>query len=198
MNGKPLLNESELLAKIADGNERAFRDLFDYYQQYVYTFALKISRSDTDAEEIVQDIFLKVWSGRRQLPGIGNFGAYLNRLVRNHTFNLLRHEAIVMKVKTQISLSATENDLGTQQALDYRETKELLDNVVSKLPEQQRRVYALCHFEGLSYDEAAAKLNISPATVHYHMKQALATIRTHFRHYALVCSALIIFFLKNF
>lgn len=93
-------------------------------------------------------------------------------------------------------LNSNDNDLGTQQALDYKETKELLDDVVSRLPQQQRSVYTLCHSEGLKYDEAAAQLNISPDTVHYHMKLALATIREHFKRHALLYPALGIIFLK--
>ncbi|WP_316812294.1 RNA polymerase sigma-70 factor [Pedobacter heparinus] len=196
MEDKNLLDETVLLAKIARGDERAFREVFDHYQRYVFTFAQKITRSNADAEEIVQDIFLKVWFGRSQLLGIERFGAYLNRLVRNHAFNLLRHEAIVSKAKTEMGLNSSDNDLGTQQALDYKETKELLDEVVSRLPEQQRRVYNLCHFEGLKYDEAAAQLNISPDTVHYHMKLALATIREHFKRHALLYPALVVIFFK--
>lgn len=196
MRNKNLLNEAVLLAKIAGGDEHAFRAVFDHYQQYIFTFAQKITRSDSDAEEIVQDIFLKIWFGRNQLPAVENFGAYLNRLVRNHALNLLRHEAVISRIKTEIELSSSENDLGTQQTLDYKEAKELLDEVVNRLPEQQRRVYALCHFEGLKYDEAAAQLNISPDTVHYHMKLALATIRKHFKRHALLYPALIMIFLK--
>jgi RNA polymerase sigma-70 factor (family 1) len=186
MSEKNLLNEAALLAKIAGGDERAFREVFDHYQRYVFTFAQKITRSNADAEEIVQDIFLKIWFGRNQLPTVENFGAYLNRLVRNHAFNLLRHEAVVSKVKAEIELNSSDNDLGTQQALDYKETKEILDAVVSRLPDQQRKIYSLCHFEGLKYDEVAAQLNISPDTVHYHMKLALSTIREHFKRHALV------------
>ncbi|SFE60102.1 RNA polymerase sigma-70 factor, ECF subfamily [Chitinophaga sp. CF118] len=196
MRGENLLNETVLLARIAGGDECAFREVFDYYQRYVFTFAQKITRSGSDAEEIVQDIFLKVWFNRNQLPAIENFGAYLNRLVRNHAFNLLRHEAIVSKVKTEMGLNSSDNDLGTQQALDYKETRELLDDVVSRLPEQQRRVYTLCHHEGLKYDEVAAQLNISPDTVHYHMKLALATIREHFKRHALVYPGLFMIFLN--
>jgi RNA polymerase sigma-70 factor (ECF subfamily) len=196
MREENLLDEAVLLAKIAGGDERAFREIFDHYQQGVFTFALKITRSDTDAEEIVQDIFLKVWCNRNQLLNVENFGGYLNRLVRNRAFNLLRHEAVASKVKIEIGLNSSSNDLGTQQALDYKETKELLDNVVSRLPEQQRRVYALCHLEGLKYDEAAAQLNISPDTVHYHMKLALATIREHFKWHLLAYPGLFIIFLK--
>lgn len=196
MRGKSLLNEIVLLARIARGDERAFREVFDHYQQYIFTFAQKITRSNSDAEEIVQDIFLKVWFSRDQLLTIENFGAYLNRLVRNQAFNLLRHEAVVSKVKTEMGLTISDNDLGTQQTLDYKETKELLDNVLSRLPEQQRRVYALCHLEGLKYDEVAAQLNISPDTVHYHMKLALATIRKHFKRHALIYPGLFMIFLN--
>lgn len=196
MKGKNLLNEIVLLARIAGGDESAFREVFDHYQRYIFTFAQKITRSSSDAEEIVQDIFLKVWFSRDQLLTIENFGAYLNRLVRNQAFNLLRHEAVVSKVKTEMVLNSSDNDLSTQQTLDYKETKELLDNVLSRLPEQQRRVYSLCHFEGLKYNEAAAQLNISPDTVHYHMKLALATIREHFKRHALVYPGLFMIFLS--
>ena len=196
MNGKNPLNETLLLARIAGGDEIAFRQVFEYYQQYVYTFALKITHSNADAEEIVQDIFLKVWSVRDQLPEVENFSAYLNRLVRNHAFNLLRHEAIVNKAKNNIVFNTEDNDMGTQETLDYNAAKELLDDVVSKLPEQQRKIYALCHVEGYKYNEAAAQLNISPDTVHYHMKLALATIREHFRRHEVVYSALLLFFIK--
>jgi RNA polymerase sigma-70 factor (ECF subfamily) len=196
MGDKNLLNETALLARIAGGDEHAFREVFDHYQQFVFTFAQKITHSNADAEEIVQDIFLKVWFNRNQLLTIENFGAYLNRLVRNHAFNLLRHEAVISRVKTEMVLNSSDNDLGTQQALDYKETKELLADVVSRLPQQQRNVYTLCHSEGLKYDEAATQLNISPDTVHYHMKLALATIREHFKRHALLYPALAIIFFK--
>ncbi|MNK03582.1 ECF RNA polymerase sigma factor SigK [compost metagenome] len=196
MRDKNLLNETALLARTARGDEHAFREVFDHYQQYVFTFAQKITHSSSDAEEIVQDIFLKVWFSRDQLLTIENFGAYLNRLVRNHALNLLRHEAIVNKVKAEMGLNSSDNDLGTQQTLDYKETKELLDEVLSRLPEQQRRVYTLCHLEGLKYDEVAVQLNISSDTVHYHMKLALATIRAHFKRYALVYPGLFLIFLN--
>lgn len=196
MGDKILLNEKKLLSRIAGGDERAFREIFDHYQRYVYTFAQKITRSNSDAEEIVQDIFLKIWFARNQLLTIDNFGAYLNRVVRNQALNLLRHEAIVSKAKIELGLSSSDNDTSTQQMLDYKGTKELLDEVISRLPEQQRRVYLLCHHEALKYDEVAAQLNVSPDTVHYHMKRALATIRDYLKQHTLGCSVLFMFFLK--
>lgn len=192
---KDLSNENLLLIKIAEGDEIAFRKIFDHYQQRVFTFAQKITRSDTDAEEIVQDIFLKIWFNRNQLVSIENFGAYLNRLVRNHALNVLRHEAVVYKAKQDILINSSEEDLATQQVLDYKETKEILEAVVKRLPEQQQRVYAMCHVEGMKYNEVAEQLNISSDTVHYHMKLALATIREHFKRNSMAYPAILISFL---
>jgi RNA polymerase sigma-70 factor (ECF subfamily) len=65
--------------------------------------------------------------------------------------------------------------------LDHKETVRLLDEIIHKLPPQQRKAYKLCHQQGLKYEQAAKEMNISPDTVHYHMKLALKTIRAHFQ-----------------
>lgn len=193
---KPLSNEQELLAKIAGGDEHAFGIIFDYYRKYVYSFGLKISKSDEVAKEIVQDIFLKVWFGRERLVNIENFGAYVNVLSRNHSFNLLRQEAQARNAEQDIRLSISKNDLGTQEQLDYRETIRVLKQALETLPEQQKIVYTLCHLDGLKYEEAAKKMNISSATVHYHMKLALAAIREHFSKNSIAYPAVLIYLLK--
>lgn len=177
---KPLNDENDLLSRVAKGDSHAFTILFDHYQKYVFGFGLKLTYSEELAEEIVQDIFLKIWYGRDKLGRVENFGAYLNRLVRNHAFNLLRQVAGHAKANQRIGISSTELDNSTQRTLDFRETARLLKEAVELLPAQQKKVFALCHEQGLKYDEAAQQLNISSATVHYHMKLALNDIREHF------------------
>jgi len=193
---KPLIDENELLDKIASDDQYSFTVLFDYYHQYVFTFGRKLTRSDEIAEEIVQDIFLKIWFGRDKLRNIENFGAYLNTLVRNHAFNLLRHVAISERVTNEITSSFTDRDVHSEQVLDYRETLKMLDQAVEGLPLQQKTVYQLCHRDGLKYDEAARQMDISSATVHYHMKLALQAIRGHFKKNGIAYPALLMFFLK--
>lgn len=190
----PLSNESELLTQIATGSPKAFKDIFDHYHSYVYTFAKKITRSETEAEEIVQDIFLKIWFTRNNLPDINNFGAYLSRLVRNKALNQLRSESIRHKGKDEVLSDSAPYDLSTQQLLDYKEVRDILDQALALLPEKQREIYLMCHEQGLKYDEVAAQLHISSHTVHYHMKQALQVIRQHFNKYSLVYPALLILF----
>ena len=194
---KPLFDENELLNKIASDDQYSFTVLFDYYHQYVFTFGRKLTRSDEIAEEIVQDIFLKIWFGRDKLKNIENFGAYLNTLVRNHAFNLLRRVAISDRVTKEMTTSFKDRDVQMEQVLDYRETLKMLDQVVEMLPLQQKTVYRLCHRDGLKYDEAARQMDISPATVHYHMKLALQAIREHFKKNGIAYPALLMFFLNN-
>ncbi len=194
---KPLFNEAGILQEIAAGDQRAFSSLFDHYQGYVFAFGLKLTYSEALAEEIVQDIFLKIWFCREKLVEIECFGAYLNRSVRNHSFNLLRQAATEIKVNQHIGLSLTELDNSTQQDLEFRETARIIDEVINLLPAQQKLVYTLCHRDGLKYEEAAQQMNISSATVHYHMKLALTTIREHFKKNALGYPTLLLLLLSK-
>lgn len=193
---KPLNLESELLSKIAEGDEYAFCGLFDHYRKYVFSFGRKLTHSEEAAEEIVQDVFLKIWTGRERLKDIDNFAAYLTILVRNHSFNLLRQMGQRQRADQKIQSAMSEQDNTTEHNLDYREAVRVLDEVLELLPEQQKMVYTLCHQDGLKYEEAALKMNISAATVHYHMKLALAAIREHFKKNAVAYPVLLLCLLK--
>ncbi|WP_316837195.1 RNA polymerase sigma-70 factor [Pedobacter nutrimenti] len=193
---KPLPNEIELLLSIAEGNQHAFTAVFDYYYDYVFSFGRKLTRSEELAKEVAQDIFMKIWFGRSNLVKIENFGAFVNRLVRNHSFDLLRKLAMHERASHKIELSSSESDTSTEQSLDYNETLKILEEAIELLPDQQKKVYILCHQEGLKYEEAGKKLNISSATVHYHMKLALNVIRSHFKRNAIVYPMLMMYFLK--
>ena len=182
MKTVPLFNESVILQEVAQGNERAFTMLFRQYSSKVYSFALKLTRSEEIAEEVVQEVFMKIWLNRAGLPEIREFGAYLNRVNKNHCLNVIKRLASETRIHHEISRGSTEFSLETEQHIAYRATQELLDQAIGKLTPQQQKVYRLCHIDGLKYEEAAGQLNISPGTVHSHMKQALKLIRSHLEH----------------
>lgn len=193
---KPLKNETELMLNIAEGSKEAFTLVFNYYYDYVFSFSRKLTRSEELAKEVAQDIFMKIWFDRSILTKIENFGGFINRLVRNHSLDLLRKLAVHDKVSHEIVLSSSELDTNTEQTLDYNETLKILEEAIDLLPDQQKRVYMLCHQQGLKYEEAAKKLNISSATVHYHMKLALNVIRNHFKRNSVAYPFLMMYFLK--
>jgi len=192
----PLSNEANILLQIAEGDQHAFTLLFNHYQRFVYGYGRKLTRSDDMAIEMVQDVFLKIWQSRRKLPAVENFIAYLNRLVRNHAFNQLRALSKRAKIAVDPELQDTEAENSTAQLLDYNETLKIVNEAVEMLAPQQKLAYTLCHRKGLKYEEAAEVMNISPKTVHVHMKYALSKIREHLRRNAVLYPALAIILIK--
>lgn len=171
-------DEKRLLLQIAEGDETAFTTLFHQYKQQIYAYALRFTRNVSLAEEIVQDVFLKIWVHRQSLPEVDRFEAYIYVTARNISFNCLKKmarekarqenwdgEAITI-------LTATEEEVHT----DY---KRIIIQAVDRLPPRQKLIYTLRHERGLKYDEIAQHLQISPNTVKVHLVQALRSIRSH-------------------
>ncbi|WP_134088714.1 RNA polymerase sigma-70 factor [Olivibacter sp. XZL3] len=171
--------EKKLLKELSLGNSIAFETIFDRYQGLVYSFAKRLTRSDSLSEEIVQEVFIRIWMGRKKMVEVQNFGAYLNRAVRNQVYNALRQLAIREKAREQMQQDVffiEEEDAGY---IDQEALENLLKKAIDRLTPQQKKVYNLCYQEGYKYQDAAKKLNISSLTVHSHMKIALKTIRTY-------------------
>lgn len=182
MKAVPLFDEAEVLRLIAEGDQRAFTLLFRQYSGKVYSFALRLLKGEEQAEEVVQEVFLRIWLNRDSLLEIENFPAYLNRMSRNHCLNAIKRLAQEQRATLEISRTSTELSNETEEGIAYRGAQELVEQAIAKLSPQQQRVYRLCHIDGLKYEEAAAELNISPGTVHTHMKLALKAIRQHLDH----------------
>lgn len=172
-----LLNESDLLKKIAGGNQAAFAILFKHYHPKVFAFGKKITCCDELSKELVQEIFLKLWLKRELFLNIDNFNAYLGKVVRNHCFNILRNLAQQESHKKELISATKSYEDNTLQYLYYNDVKSSLSNALIKLSPNQRKAYILCHEEGLSYKEAAEKMNISLHTLHEYIKIALRKIR---------------------
>ncbi|MDR2281755.1 MAG: RNA polymerase sigma-70 factor [Sphingobacterium sp.] len=169
-------NESELLLLVANKDEPSFNKIYNIYSDRIYAFALRILQNDVLAEEIVQDVFTKFWR-YDQKEEIRNLYAWFRTLTRNQALKLLRRQAIELKAGESLARDWSEEQNNTELEINYRDIKRILDETIAQLPEQQRKVYLLCHVDGLSYEEAAKELAISKLTVQTHMKMALRNIR---------------------
>jgi len=192
-----LHNETELLVKIASGDQRAFTVLFNHYERFVFSFARSLVRSEQLAVDIVQECFLKVWSSRDKLPGVENFPAYLNRLVRNHTYNVLRDLSRKVKTSLDLEAAAAVSDDDTASQLDYNETLRIVNEAVEGLTAQEKMAFRLCHQQGLKYEQAAEQMQISPQTVNVHMKHALKKVREHLKRHSIAYQLLALALLKK-
>ncbi len=179
-----LHNEKELLLLASQADQGAFTTLFHLYKNKLYAYVLRLTESEMLAEDIVQDVFMKLWNDHHSLNTIDNFGSYLFRMSKNQVINHFKrmaHETLIMAELFH------QNPVGhneTQEIVALNEVEKILGDILEKLPPQQKTVYHLSREEGRSHDEIANLLKISPNTVKNHIVQAMSTIRTQLRKHA--------------
>lgn len=174
--------ERRILELLAQGNAFAFTLLFDHYRGRVYAVALKFLKSPEPAEEIVQEVFLKVWAKRQDVLNVANFEAYLFTMARNVVFDFLKDLAREAVKKKDLN-SILREVAGADQSIIEDQYAKLLQDVVSQLPPQQKQIFRLARIEGLSHQAIAEQLQISRLTVKAHMAKALQTIRQNLQHH---------------
>ena len=172
-----LHNEKKLLSLISKGDETAFEKLFVHYKNRIFTFAFKLTKSTIIAEEIVQDVFLKIWLIRVELNNIQNFGGYLFFVTRNDVYKVLKGIARDHKIALLKEEDQSPADHNTADLLMEKEYSRLLQNAIDRLPSQQKQVYYLIKDQGLKRNEVAHQLHIQPETVKFHLTQAMKNIR---------------------
>jgi RNA polymerase sigma-70 factor (ECF subfamily) len=187
--------ENNWLELVAAGNERAFRSLYDEYAGSVYALAFSYLKSPLAAQDVVQDVFLKIWEKRGDLSSVSNFPGWLRILTRNYLINSLKKK-IPTSFKEDISrLEFAEKGLPPSGQLDYKEMASIIRQAVHALPPRQQQVYKLSRDKDFTLNEIAAELGISYNTVREHMTAALKNIRTYLEeHYGTMGLLIWIFF----
>ena len=180
------MNESKdiknVLLDLSKNDETAFRQIFHLFSDSVYSFSLRLTRSKIDAEEIVQEVFLKIWTGRASVNTIENFAGYLFIITKNLALNVIKRRVLEEKVKIHFLKESPSVHCQPEETVIGRDYERLVKDMVKNLPPQQQLIYSMCRQEGLQYDEVAQRLKISKLTVKAHMQQALKTIKTQFSH----------------
>ena len=168
-------NEYELLRQLSEGSEDAFSRLFHFHRRYIYGIAFKFLKSASLAEEIVQDVFLKVWHKREEMIYVQRLESYLFIMARNFIFDRLKK----MSYEAVYDISAL--DVSTTDDTEYlvrqHQYEKLLQQAIEMLPAQQRQVYQLARGENLSHEMIAQRMQLSKLTVKKHMAMALQSIR---------------------
>ncbi|MET7000230.1 RNA polymerase sigma factor [Chitinophaga defluvii] len=178
-----LHNEHELLQLAAGGSEAAFTTLFYLYKDRLYSYILRLTGSPEMAEDVVQDVFLKLWKHRSGLTEIAHLRGYVFRMAQHHAINAFKRMAREALLVANNTLHPEAVATEVEAVLELKEVQQVLSQAVSKLPPQQKLVYTLSREQGLKHEEIAQHLNISLSTVNKHMIQALRTIREQFRNH---------------
>lgn len=167
------------LARLRENQPQAFNELFSLYAPRLCRFAHGYLKSQADAEEVVQDCFLKVWARRHEFDDGIIFKTYLYTCAYHAVLKQLRSQTSWTFEDCQQEMLITE-DSPTQQ-LEYSELEEIYQAALAQLPPKRRQVFVLSRQSGLSYAGIAQELNISVKSVETQMSHALKFLRTYFR-----------------
>lgn len=170
-------SEALLLVQLAEDSEVAFRKVFELYHGKIYKVAMMYVKSVPASEEIVQDVFLKLWTKRKTLQNIQSLESWLFIVTKNHTFNLLKKQASELRAKDKWAEQAVIIDDTLESKLISSEYQQLFNDAILRLPPQQQKIYRLAKEQGKSYEVIGSELALSPLTVKTHMARALAALR---------------------
>ncbi len=180
-----------LIKRIAAGDEQAFSVLFLSYISVLQSFALKFTRSEHAAEEIIQDAFVRIWLNRDKLEHVENVKAYLYKYVSNECLSYIRKKSREEKVIDLFKNRQTDSDNVTMDSIYLNEINRIVRTAVTQLPDQRRKIYELSRGEGKTIPEIAELLKISPNTVKNALVIALKAIREHLNQHGIVLSLLV-------
>ncbi len=184
-----VFDRSKILQKIRRGDQASFGLLYAQYFDMLAGEIFFILKDRTRTEEVIQDVFCKIWRDRDKLETISNFEGYLRVLSRNGALNVLKSDLRRRKTEQnyyqeQVNMSVDYHEVDLQKE-HYR----LLDLAIEKLPAQQKKVYQLSRFERMKYVEIAKQLNLSKESVKSYLKIATVTIKKHLAYHkdSIVC-----------
>lgn len=169
--------DNELLQQLAEGNEEAFKQFYNQHWNRIYSLALAYLKSATQAQDIVQEVFIKVWTRRGQLKNVEKPEAFVYIMGRNEVVNALKKKVTLASIDEQQNDYLPDDYLLPHQAVDLKEMQEKINRAIDTLPPQQKLIFKLSREEGLNHEQIADRLGIERATVKNHIVRALNTLR---------------------
>ena len=187
-------NEAQLVKSLSKGNLLAFNTLFREYSGRLYRFAYGYLKSEAESEELVQEVFTKIWEKRAELKKELSFKSYLFTIA----FNIIRKHFRTRKYISEYFKSRIWDDLDTEtsQKITYDSLYQYITELVNQLPERRKEIFIKSRFEGLNIKEIAEELKISHKTVENQLTDALKFIRANFNREIIFLILLFMLFLS--
>ena len=171
-------NEQYFLQQLIEGNERGFNKIYELHSRGVFRFIIKFVSSVPLAEDLTQEVFIKIWENRHRLENVQSFRSYLFITARNHTFNRLKEVFKSDVAITEVVSGFIQQRNATEDEIIDKEYLLFLKRTLNALPERTKEIFEQCREHGRTYDEVAAHLNISRNAVKNHMVHAMKVFRS--------------------
>lgn len=168
--------EQALIIQLRNANTLAFDQLYLLYSRKLYAAIRYQVKDDDIARDITQEVFMKLWQSRGGLDAALPLGPYLYRIARNLVVDHFRKIAGNRKLSQDFMDTAIAFYTHTEEGLEYKETKAIVQAAINTLPPQQKQVYTKCRLQGMSHEEISSEMGISKATVNNHIVKANKTV----------------------
>ncbi|PUV21779.1 sigma-70 family RNA polymerase sigma factor [Sphingobacterium sp. DR205] len=184
------MEEKEMLSDLRLGSQTAFRQIYSLYSGRIYLNIRKMVKSEQDAAELLQEVFIKVWDKRELIDIEQSFRSYLFQIAKYTVYNFIRKNNLEKQIQAYLSLHNTQLYTHVEEQLNEKQDEQWLSQTIEQLPPQRRLIYRLCKIEGKSYAEVSTLLRISTSTINDHIVKATKYIKE--RHGVLDKSTLLI------
>lgn len=184
--------EIDVIASLKQGDERVYEQVFRSHYKALCGYATKFLKEKEGAEEIVQDIFFKLWEKRESLEINSSLKSYLFRSVHNRCLNQVKHIDIRENYKADNKARIRSEEENFSEHFNQFELQQQIKKAIDALPEQRQKIFKLSRFQGMKYREIAEQMELSEKTVEAQMSKALKTLREELKDYLPVVVAGII------
>jgi RNA polymerase sigma-70 factor (ECF subfamily) len=172
-----MIRDSEIVRRIRQGDIKQFETLFRSSYVSLVKYAGTLIKDRDTAEEIVQDLFFRIWQDREKINIESSLNGYLFRAVHNRCLHHIEHLRVVERHANEMSLNATAESENPAEILQYKELQAKIAGILERLPERCGKIFCMNRFEGLKYTEIAEKLSVSVKTVEANIGRALKEFR---------------------
>lgn len=160
---------NKLIVKLSLGNVDAFTELYDVYSRQLYRNLYRLVKDEFVAEELLQDLFLKIWEHREKIDPEKSFKSFLYKVAENLVYTHYRKLAKDKRMVDKLTLVPNDFTPDPEEIMIRKEGHNLLRMAIENLSPQRKQIYTLCKLEGKSYDEVSTELGISPSTIQDHI-----------------------------
>jgi len=176
-----LHNNNLLIERVKSGDVNAFDQLFNTYSQKLYGFAMRYLKSEADAEEVVQELFLYIWKNRKDLRKDANLQSYFFTIAYNLIKKHFRKRGYHQKFLNESVSQSHQMDTASYESVEYKSVLEQIDKVIENLPPRRREIFIKSRKEGMTSNDIAKELGLSRGTVDNQISEALKYIRVQLK-----------------
>jgi RNA polymerase sigma-70 factor (ECF subfamily) len=174
---EPLVDEDRILQRLQTGDEHSFNLIYQHYFSFVCSKVTRLIHSPQLAEDVTQEIFIKIWEGRSGLTEIKSFSSYLFVTARNHSINVLKSAARCEEGMGEIIRHFNTTPNPANDEVQNNEYVKFIQNKMNELPPRAREIFLLCREQSNTYGQVAAALGITRDAVKSRMMHAMKLLR---------------------